>query len=96
YKDAFEKRHGARLGFMSFFVKAATEALKRSPAFNASIDGDDIIYHGYYDIAVAVSSDRGFVVPVLRYTSRLNYSEIENGFGAFVLKPLFGKFFFKI
>ena len=67
YKDLFEKSHnGVRLGFMSFFVKAATEALKRFPAVNASIDGNDIVYHGYADIGVAVSSDRGLVVPVLR------------------------------
>jgi 2-oxoglutarate dehydrogenase E2 component (dihydrolipoamide succinyltransferase) len=79
YKDIFEKRHGARLGFMSFFVKAATEALKRYPAVNASIDGDDIVYHGYYDIGVAVSSERGLVVPVLRDTDRMNYAEVENG-----------------
>ena len=91
YKDAFEKRHGARLGFMSFFVKAATEALKRYPAVNASIDGDDIIYHGYYDIGVAVSSDRGLVVPVLRDTDRMNYAEVENGIGAFAAKARDGK-----
>lgn len=77
YQDRFEKRHGTRLGFMSFFVKAATEALKRFPAVNASIDGDDIVYHGYYDIGVAVSSDRGLVVPVLRDTDRLNHAEVE-------------------
>lgn len=77
YQDRFEKRHGTRLGFMSFFVKAATEALKRYPAVNASIDGDDIVYHGYYDIGVAVSSDRGLVVPVLRDTDRLNHAEVE-------------------
>ena len=91
YKDAFEKRHGARLGFMSFFIKAATEALKRYPAVNASIDGDDIIYHGYYDIGVAVSSDRGLVVPVLRDTDRMNYAEVENGIGAFAAKARDGK-----
>ena len=91
YKDAFEKRHGARLGFMSFFVNAATEALKRYPAVNASIDGDDIIYHGYYDIGVAVSSDRGLVVPVLRDTDRMNYAEVENGIGAFAAKARDGK-----
>src|SRR5690606_25690043 len=69
YKDLFEKKHdGVRLGFMSFFVKAATEALKRFPEVNASIDGKDIVYHGYQDIGVAVSSDRGLVVPVLRNT----------------------------
>lgn len=86
YKDAFEKRHGARLGFMSFFVKAATEALKRYPAVNASIDGNDIVYHGYYDIGVAVSSDRGLVVPVLRDTDRMNYAEVENGIRDFAYK----------
>ncbi len=91
YKDAFEKRHGARLGFMSFFVKAATEALKRYPAVNASIDGDDIVYHGYYDIGVAVSSDRGLVVPVLRDTDRMNYAEVENGIRAYAVKARDGK-----
>ena len=77
YQERFEKRHGVRLGFMSMFVKAATEALKRFPAVNASINGDDIVYHGYYDIGVAVSSDRGLVVPVLRDTDRLNLAETE-------------------
>ncbi|MBJ9985658.1 2-oxoglutarate dehydrogenase complex dihydrolipoyllysine-residue succinyltransferase [Acinetobacter sp. S40] len=91
YKDAFEKRHGARLGFMSFFVKAATEALKRYPAVNASIDGDDIVYHGYYDVGVAVSSERGLVVPVLRDTDRMNYAEVENGIGAYAAKARDGK-----
>lgn len=91
YKDAFEKRHGARLGFMSFFVKAATEALKRYPAVNASIDGDDIVYHGFYDIGVAVSSDRGLVVPVLRDTDRMNYAEVENGIRDYAYKARDGK-----
>ncbi|MDX8271298.1 2-oxoglutarate dehydrogenase complex dihydrolipoyllysine-residue succinyltransferase [Acinetobacter pittii] len=91
YKDAFEKRHGARLGFMSFFVKAATEALKRYPAVNASIDGDDIVYHGYYDIGVAVSSDRGLVVPVLRDTDRMSYAEVESGIGVYAAKARDGK-----
>lgn len=91
YKDAFEKRHGARLGFMSFFVKAATEALKRYPAVNASIDGDDIVYHGYYDIGVAVSSDRGLVVPVLRDTDRMNYAEVENCIRDYAYKARDGK-----
>lgn len=77
YQERFEKRHGVRLGFMSMFVKAATEALKRFPAVNASISGDDIVYHGYYDIGVAVSSERGLVVPVLRDTDRLNLAETE-------------------
>ena len=91
YKDAFEKRHGARVGFMSFFVKAATEALKRYPAVNASIDGDDIVYHGFYDIGVAVSSERGLVVPILRDTDRMNYAEVENGIAAYAGKAREGK-----
>ncbi|MGP4712701.1 MULTISPECIES: 2-oxoglutarate dehydrogenase complex dihydrolipoyllysine-residue succinyltransferase [unclassified Psychrobacter] len=78
YKDQFEKRHGVRLGFMSLFVKAATEALKRFPAVNASLDGDDIVYHGYYDIGVAVSSDRGLVVPVLRDTDQMSMADVES------------------
>ncbi len=77
YQERFEKRHGVKLGFMSFFIKAATEALKRFPAVNASIDGTDIVYHGYYDIGVAVSSERGLVVPVLRDTDRMNLAELE-------------------
>ncbi len=77
YKDQFEKRHGTRLGFMSLFVKAATEALKRFPAVNASLDGDDIVYHGYYDIGVAVSSNRGLVVPVLRDTDQMSMADVE-------------------
>ncbi|WP_058367880.1 2-oxoglutarate dehydrogenase complex dihydrolipoyllysine-residue succinyltransferase [Psychrobacter sp. ENNN9_III] len=78
YKDKFEKRHGVRLGFMSLFVRAATEALKRFPAVNASLDGDDIVYHGFYDIGVAVSSDRGLVVPVLRDTDRMSMADVES------------------
>ncbi len=78
YKDRFEKRHGVRLGFMSLFVRAATEALKRFPAVNASLDGDDIVYHGYYDIGVAVSSDRGLVVPVLRDTDQMSMADVES------------------
>ena len=77
YRDSFEQRHGVRLGFMSFFVKAATEALKRFPEVNASIDGKDIVYHGYFDIGIAVSSPRGLVVPVLRDTDHLTMAEIE-------------------
>lgn len=91
YKDRFEKRHGARLGFMSFFVKAATEALKRYPAVNASIDGDDIVYHGFYDIGVAVSSDRGLVVPVLRDTDQMSYAQIEGGIADYAGKAREGK-----
>ncbi len=78
YKEQFEKRHGVRLGFMSLFVKAATEALKRFPAVNASLDGDDIVYHGFYDIGVAVSSDRGLVVPVLRDTDQMSMADVES------------------
>ncbi|MBE0407183.1 2-oxoglutarate dehydrogenase complex dihydrolipoyllysine-residue succinyltransferase [Psychrobacter sp. AOP22-C1-22] len=78
YKEQFEKRHGVRLGFMSLFVKAATEALKRFPAVNASLDGDDIVYHGFYDIGVAVSSDRGLVVPVLRDTDQMSMAGVES------------------
>ncbi|MPV85991.1 2-oxoglutarate dehydrogenase complex dihydrolipoyllysine-residue succinyltransferase [Ostreibacterium oceani] len=77
YKDAFEKRHDTRLGFMSFFVKAATEALKEFPAVNAAIDGDDIVYHNYFDIGIAVSSPRGLVVPILRDTDRMSFADIE-------------------
>ncbi|OEO25531.1 2-oxoglutarate dehydrogenase complex dihydrolipoyllysine-residue succinyltransferase [Pseudomonas marincola] len=92
YKDLFEKSHnGVRLGFMSFFVKAATEALKRFPAVNASIDGSDIVYHGYADIGVAVSSDRGLVVPVLRNAESMSLAEIENGIATFGKKARDGK-----
>ncbi|WP_434771961.1 2-oxoglutarate dehydrogenase complex dihydrolipoyllysine-residue succinyltransferase [Pseudomonas entomophila] len=92
YKDLFEKTHnGVRLGFMSFFVKAATEALKRFPAVNASIDGNDIVYHGYADVGVAVSSDRGLVVPVLRNAEQMSLAEIENGIATFGKKARDGK-----
>ncbi|MGH1431035.1 MAG: 2-oxoglutarate dehydrogenase complex dihydrolipoyllysine-residue succinyltransferase [Neptuniibacter sp.] len=78
YKDLFEKTHnGTRLGFMSFFVKAATEALKKFPAVNASIDGNDMVYHGYQDIGVAVSTDRGLMVPVLRDTDVMSLADVE-------------------
>ncbi|MDH3761633.1 MAG: 2-oxoglutarate dehydrogenase complex dihydrolipoyllysine-residue succinyltransferase [Gammaproteobacteria bacterium] len=77
YKDAFEKAHGVKLGMMSFFTSAAVEALKRFPAVNASIDGDEIVYHDYFDIGIAVSSDRGLVVPILRDADQMNYAEIE-------------------
>ena len=77
YRDRFEKEHGARLGFMSFFVKACVEALKRYPVVNASVDGNDIVYHEYYDIGVAVSTDRGLLVPVLRDADALGFGEIE-------------------
>lgn len=77
YKDSFEKSHGVKLGYMSFFVKAAIEALKKFPAVNASIDGNDVVYHGYYDIGVAVSTDRGLVVPILRDADALSFGDIE-------------------
>jgi 2-oxoglutarate dehydrogenase E2 component (dihydrolipoamide succinyltransferase) len=79
YKDDFEKRHGVRMGFMSFFVKAAVEALKKFPVVNASIDGEDIIYHDYFDIGVAVGSARGLVVPILRNAETLTFGDIERG-----------------
>lgn len=92
YKDLFEKTHnGTRLGFMSFFVKAATEALKRQPGVNASIDGKDIVYHGYQDIGVAVSSDRGLVVPVLRNAEFMSLAEIEATIRQYGLKARDGK-----
>src|SRR5690554_3371374 len=92
YKDLFEKTHnGTRLGFMSFFVKAATEALKRQPGVNASIDGKDIVYHGYQDIGVAVSSDRGLVVPVLRNAEFMSLAEIEGGIANYGRKAKDGK-----
>ncbi|MCP4188910.1 MAG: 2-oxoglutarate dehydrogenase complex dihydrolipoyllysine-residue succinyltransferase [Gammaproteobacteria bacterium] len=77
YKEAFEKNHGVKLGMMSFFTRASVEALKRFPAVNASIDGSDIVYHDYFDIGIAVSSDRGLVVPILRDADQLGYADIE-------------------
>lgn len=91
YKDQFEKRHGVRLGFMSFFVKACVEALRRHPVVNASIDGNDIVYHGYQDIGVAVSSDRGLVVPVLRNTEKMGLASIEATIREFGKKASEGK-----
>ncbi|SDU09621.1 2-oxoglutarate dehydrogenase complex dihydrolipoyllysine-residue succinyltransferase [Halopseudomonas salegens] len=92
YKDMFEKKHnGVRLGFMSFFVKAVTEALKRFPGVNASIDGNDIVYHGYMDVGVAVSSDRGLVVPVLRNAEFMSLAQIEGGVADYGRKARDGK-----
>ncbi len=91
YKESFEKRHGVKLGFMSFFTKAATEALKRFPAVNASIDGNDMVYHGYQDIGIAVSSDRGLVVPVLRDTDALGLVGIEKKIVEYGTKAKDGK-----
>ena len=83
YRDAFEKTHGVRLGFMSFFVKACVEALKRFPIINAAVDGSDILYHDYYDVGIAVSSPRGLVVPVLRGAEHLGLADIESSIAAF-------------
>ena len=92
YKDLFEKSHnGTRLGFMGFFVKAACEALKRFPAVNASIDGDDIVYHGYQDVGVAVSTDKGLVVPVLRDADHMRLAKIEDKVRDFGLRARDGK-----
>lgn len=91
YKEKFEKSHNARLGFMSFFVKAAVEALKRFPAVNASIDGNDIVYHGYFDIGVAVSTERGLVVPVLRNADQMSMAAIESGIADYAAKARNGK-----
>jgi 2-oxoglutarate dehydrogenase E2 component (dihydrolipoamide succinyltransferase) len=91
YGERFEKRHGVRLGFMSFFVKAAVEALKRFPAVNASLDGNDIVYHGYHDVGVAVSSDRGLVVPIVRDAERMNLAEIEKNILEYGKKAKEGK-----
>ncbi len=92
YKDLFEKTHnGTRLGFMGFFVKAAAEALKRFPAVNASIDGNDIVYHGYYDIGVAVSTERGLVVPVLRDCDKMSIAEVEGGIKDYAVAAKDGK-----
>jgi 2-oxoglutarate dehydrogenase E2 component (dihydrolipoamide succinyltransferase) len=87
YQEAFQSRHnGTRLGFMSFFVRAAVEALKRFPAVNASIDGNEIVYHGYYDIGVAVSTERGLVVPVIRDADALSFAQVEDQVNAYGLK----------
>jgi 2-oxoglutarate dehydrogenase E2 component (dihydrolipoamide succinyltransferase) len=91
YKDSFEKKHGVKLGFMSFFVKAAVEALKRFPVVNASVEGNDIVYHEYYDIGVAVSTDRGLMVPVIRDADLKSYADIEKEIGQFAVKAREGK-----
>jgi 2-oxoglutarate dehydrogenase E2 component (dihydrolipoamide succinyltransferase) len=92
YKDQFEKAHnGTRLGFMGFFVKAAVEALRRFPAVNASIDGSDVVYHGYQDIGVAVSTEKGLVVPVLRNAENMSLADVESGVRDFGLRARDGK-----
>ncbi len=91
YKDKFEKEHGVKLGFMSFFVKAAVHALKKYPILNASVDGNDIVYHGYFDIGVAVGSPRGLVVPVLRNADQMSLADIEVKIAEFGAKAKDGK-----
>jgi 2-oxoglutarate dehydrogenase E2 component (dihydrolipoamide succinyltransferase) len=91
YQDKFEKEHGIRLGFMSFFVKAAVAALKKYPVINASIDGNDIVYHGYFDIGIAVGSPRGLVVPILRNADQLSIAQIEKKIAEFGAKAKDGK-----
>ncbi len=91
YKDKFEKEHGVKLGFMSFFVKAAVAALKKYPIINASVDGNDIVYHGYFDIGIAVGSPRGLVVPILRNADQMTIAEIEKKIGEFGAKAKDGK-----
>lgn len=91
YKDKFEKEHGVKLGFMSFFVKAAVAALKKYPIVNASVDGNDIVYHGYFDIGIAVGSPRGLVVPVLRDADQMSIADIEKKIGEFGAKAKDGK-----
>jgi 2-oxoglutarate dehydrogenase E2 component (dihydrolipoamide succinyltransferase) len=78
YKAAFEEKHGVRLGFMSFFINASIEALRRFPAVNASVEGNDIVYHEYFDIGIAVASERGLIVPVIRDADRMSFADLEN------------------
>ncbi|WP_035384550.1 2-oxoglutarate dehydrogenase complex dihydrolipoyllysine-residue succinyltransferase [Ferriphaselus sp. R-1] len=91
YKDAFEKKHGIKLGFTSFFVKAAVLALQKFPVVNASVDGTDIVYHGYYDIGVAIGSERGLVVPIIRDADKLSYADIEKQVADFGARAKEGK-----
>jgi 2-oxoglutarate dehydrogenase E2 component (dihydrolipoamide succinyltransferase) len=91
YRDSFEKKHGVRIGFMSFFAKAAIEALRKFPVVNASVEGSDIIYHDYYDIGIAVSTERGLMVPVLRDADLMSFADIERTIGDFAVKARDGK-----
>ena len=91
YKDAFEKKHGIKLGFSCFFVKAAVYALQKFPIVNASVDGTDIVYHGYFDIGVAIGSERGLVVPIIRDADRLSLAEIERRIADFSARAKTGK-----
>ena len=90
YKDSFEKQHGVKLGFMSFFTKACAEALKKFPSVNASVEGNDIVYHDYFDIGVAVSTDRGLIVPVLRDADLLSFAEIEKSIATYAARARSG------
>ncbi|MEY2661544.1 MAG: Dihydrolipoyllysine-residue succinyltransferase component of 2-oxoglutarate dehydrogenase complex, partial [Pseudomonadota bacterium] len=91
FQDKFEKEHGVKLGFMSFFVKAAVHALKKYPVLNASVDGNDIVYHGYFDIGIAVGSPRGLVVPILRNADQMTFADIEKKIAEFGVKARDGK-----
>jgi 2-oxoglutarate dehydrogenase E2 component (dihydrolipoamide succinyltransferase) len=91
YKDAFEKKHGVKLGFTSFFVKAAVLALQKFPIVNASVDGSDIVYHGYFDIGVAIGSERGLVVPIIRDADKLSIADIEKQIADFAARGKDGK-----
>ncbi len=91
YQERFEKEHGVRLGFMSFFVKASVHALKKYPIVNASIDGNDIVYHGYFDVGIAVGSSRGLVVPILRDADRMSFAEVEKKIADFGKRAQDGK-----
>jgi len=91
FQDAFSKEHGVKIGFMSFFVKAAVHALKKFPVLNASVDGNDIVYHGYFDIGIAVGSPRGLVVPILRNADQMSFAEIEKKIAEFGQKAKDGK-----
>ncbi|MFN7548166.1 MAG: 2-oxoglutarate dehydrogenase complex dihydrolipoyllysine-residue succinyltransferase, partial [Pseudomonadota bacterium] len=91
FQEKFEKEHGVKLGFMSFFVKAAVAALKKHPVLNASVDGNDIVYHGYFDIGIAVGSPRGLVVPILRNADQMSFADIEKKIAEFGVKARDGK-----
>ena len=91
FQEKFEKEHGVKLGFMSFFVKAAVAALKKYPVLNASVDGNDIVYHGYFDIGIAVGSPRGLVVPVIRNADQMSFADIEKKIAEFGQKAKEGK-----
>ena len=91
FQEKFEKEHGVKLGFMSFFVKAAVHALKKYPILNASVDCNDIVYHGYFDVGIAVGSPRGLVVPILRNADRMNFAELEKQIADFGARARVGK-----